>query len=55
MGIKQSNMEGSGKFGYLINAGLLQNAFGNIIIVFIGFILVAIGYGVLKFLEWYVE
>ena len=52
MGIEQPNMAGSGKFGYVTNAGLLQNAFGNIIIVFLGFVIVAIGFGVLKFLEW---
>lgn len=52
MGISQPNMTGSGKFGYVTNAGLLQNSFGNIIIVFLGVIMVAIGFGVLKFLEW---
>ena len=55
MGVEQNNMEGSGKFGYVVNAGLLQNAFGNVVIVFVGFLLVGIVYGVMKFLEWYVE
>jgi hypothetical protein len=48
-------MEGNGKFAYVTNGGLLQNAFGNIIIVFVGFLIAAIGFGVLKFMEWYVE
>jgi len=50
LGIQQPNMDGSGKFSYLVNDGLLQNAFGNIIIVFIGFIIGAITFGIWKFL-----
>lgn len=55
MGIKQEDMEGSGKFGYVVNDGLLQNAFGNILIVVIGLALLGLVFAVWKVLEWYVE
>ncbi len=48
--IEQTNMEGSGKFAYVVNEGLLQNAFGNIIICVIGLSIAAFGLLVFKIL-----
>lgn len=41
-------MEGSGKFGYVVSDGLVENAFGNVIIIVVGTAIGAIGLVVYK-------
>lgn len=49
-GIEQDKMNGKGKLAYVVNNGLLSNAFGNIVIIIIGLGLTGLGYVLMKFL-----
>ena len=46
--IQQQNMEGKGKFAYIVNTGLLHNALGNILLILIGLSLAGLGLIILK-------
>ncbi len=50
---EQPNMSGSGKFGYIVNDGLIENSLSNIVIIVIGLSIAGIGLLLLMFLQWY--
>lgn len=48
---KKNNVEGKGKFKYVVDNGLLSNSMGNILIVIIGLVISIIGFVIMKILK----